>query len=231
MSSQQFATGLEERDWQAVPMGSLDGTAVWGEELLGTAAPMLDDWQTVTTLDRKLELYENEGGYGLRKLNQNPNPSCTLHSTDNAFQWHLAKHARPIPNMDAKAAWVELTGGRGGAAIPTAVSWSMSKGMPIADGGRIKALGWWDIPNVASLFSAIALGRTVLMGWMHPIGAHAQCGLIIPKPRVLRVRGTWGDQEMWKDISESALADGIKRFGAFALLDVEILESKGDVAA
>ena len=218
------ATGLLPRDWDRHPLGEVPGCPLWAPS---TNGPTLVDWETLQAVTPKQ--YIADPSYGLRWLNQNPYPACTLYSAAHAIQWTLAMSGRNVPELDPLTAWKEITGGRGGAALPTAATYLLEKGMPIRGGGRIKVVSMWDLPDAAAALSAISLGRGAWFGWYHPVGPHAQFALGVPSPKNPEVIGTWGeDNEPWRTVPYAGLVRGIQVFSAFAFNDVEVLDGKGD---
>jgi len=161
-------------------------------------------------------------------LYQDGDPSCMLHAMGNAIMFFLAMFGRARSTLDARKAWIECTGGRGGYAIDDGLLYAMKKGFPTADGSeRIFVAEAYDAPTVEDAFSVVACGYPLVYGHFVP-GGHAECGtriVIDPDGPKMDTRGSWGKAYQgrayhlvdWQDLQR-----GIATFGAFAIRELKI---------
>jgi hypothetical protein len=216
----EYGLGLEPRVYEcgAIPLPEGRFLPVWD----GT----LEDCPVLPRSEWGGQASKRE--YEWDDVNQGRTPSCTFASSANGFQFFQAMNGRQKVRMDFLAIWREHTGGRGGANIGQALQRMMSKGFPTVDGDRIKIVEAWDLPDVASLFSASRRGCPVIFGWNFPGGAHAECMLSVVMDgnnAYADVRNTHGKsygEQGWHRVSERDIAAGIRKFGAYAIREIEL---------
>lgn len=161
-------------------------------------------------------------------LDQNGDPSCCLYATGNALEYFLSKNGHAKSKVDARKAWVECTGGRGGYPIDGALTYLQTKGFPTKDGSdRIFIDEVFDCPTAEAALSAVYMGHLLVYGHFVP-GGHAECGLRIVVTNGipdLDTRNSWGKsfgQRGYHIVPLANLRQGIPSFGAFAIRSLKL---------
>ena len=152
-----------------VPLASLDDVPLVPES----------EWVDQESL-RPYETWE-------RDIDQGRTTACTLASLSHAIQFSLARDGKPCPDIDWYTAWVDMTGGRGGANLAAACRYAMDEGMRYLDtngkpAGRIRITEAWDCDSLAGLASALLRGAICTYG--HDM--HAECAT-----RLVKKSGVW----------------------------------------
>lgn len=218
-----FALGLLARflPMGQVPIGENQIAAAWGSS---DTCPMVPRNEWITQPVPAWAEY--------RDVDQGQTPSCCLASLANAIEFFLAIHGRQKITLDWRRAWVELTGGRGGAAIHQAMTYVTTKGYPlIGSPQRIHVTEIWDVDNADAYFSGVLRGCTGWYGHWVPGGGHAEAGLAVDvsgRDPVMVSRGSWGrraGENGWFRRTYSDLQQGIPQFGAGLIREVEVRET------
>jgi hypothetical protein len=188
--------------------------------------PIIPRTQWTTTAD--MRPYEWNNRY------QNGYPACCLAALAGAIEFHLAKTFRKLTKLDWLKAWRSLTGGRGGAAVDTALRMAMTDGFPLADGsGTIRIVEAWDAMDVDAFASGILRGCTGLA--CHDVHAECVVGLDVSGnvPCVQMVNSWYqglGGQN-WHLFPVDRIE--LKRYGAILIREVEFrgMDAEGLVDA
>ncbi len=190
-----------------------------------------DDWQSQEPLDWA----------EYNDVDQNGDPACCLASLANAGEFHLAITGRERVKLDWHAAWMTLSGGRGGVALDTALAYIVDRGFPIIGSTeRLFALEVWDCPSIESLASGIQRGCRGIYGRWIGNGGHAEFPAFVTvasRKANFEVRGTWGrdyGRRGWYTVSEADILrtyrrmTGIEAFGAFLVREWKIRKADTD---
>lgn len=186
--------------------------------------PLVDeaDWKEQESL-RHLETWK-------RDIDQGRTSACTLASLAHAIQFSLARDGKPHVDIDWYQAWIDLTGGRGGANLAAACRYAMDKGMRYLDAngkpaGRIRIAEAWDCDSIDGLASGLHRGCICTYGH----DRHAECATRpVKKSGVwhLDTRNSWGRSYYGADGGWHLvpLRDvEIKTYGAILIREVEWL--------
>lgn len=208
-------TGCEARAPESPP-GSIVPMATLAD------IPLVDeaDWVEQESI-RHLETWK-------REINQGRTTACTLGSASHGMMFSLARDGKPVKDMDWKTAWIDITGGRGGANLAVACRYAMDQGMPYLDAsgkaaGRIRIAEAWDCDSLVGLASGLQRGCLATFGH----DGHAEmAGRMVRKNGVwcLDTKNSWGNdwgENGWhlfplKDVE-------IRTYGAMLIREVEWL--------
>ena len=156
-------------------------------------------------------------------IDQNGDPACCLASLGNAGEFHLSISGRQKVSLDWHAAWMALSGGRGGVALDSALAYVLDKGFPIKGSTeRLFAHEVWDCGgSIETLVSGIQMGCRGIYGRLIGRGGHAEFPAYTKldgSKAIFHVRGTWGREygtNGWYPVTESEIKSGLPIFGAF----------------
>lgn len=199
--------------------GEVPGALIWSGQLLQCPIVPRDDWETTESLRE----------YNVPLNDQQRYPACTAASCSHLIKHYQYVYGREKLKPDWYKAWVEITGGKGGIALDTMVAYMVNQGFPLVGGGRLRARGIWDIPNVETYYSALYRRAWVLHGVFVGKGGHAEFAasmqLETDKTASSLVPGTWGPDfgdKGWYPRRESEIRRGLPTFGAFAVTSFEL---------
>ncbi|MBN2024957.1 MAG: hypothetical protein JW809_19425 [Pirellulales bacterium] len=156
-------------------------------------------------------------------IDQDGDPACCLASAGNAGEFHLSLCGREKVSLDWHRAWMDLSGGRGGVALDTALAYLLEKGFPIKGSTeRLFAHEVWDCgDSIERLVSGVQKGCRGIYGRFIGRGGHAEFPAYTRRDgskAVFHVRGTWGREygtNGWYPVTESQIEAGLGVFGAF----------------
>jgi hypothetical protein len=135
----------------------------------------------------------------------------------------LARNGRAKTPLDWLGTWKELTGGRGGVAVDTALKYAMDQGIILEDKScRLKLLEAWDANSIEAAASGLLRGFTLVFG--HDV--HAECGtrLVLDNNQwCVDTRNSWGKNwgdQGWHLFPLKEIE--IQTYGAFLVREVEL---------
>lgn len=183
-------TGCLQRQTTPEQLQEAGVSRIWaGDRTPGPLLPS-SEWQPQSSV----ELYEAK--YDCQN-DQNGYPACTLASLATFLDFLRLIFGLALGKLDWHWLWDRLSGGKGGVALDTALRWVTQNGFPLADGsGKVIVTEVWDLPTVATFYSALQHG---VMPWYGRFtrggGGHAEVATRFvgrdsgPTHEVL---GTWG---------------------------------------
>jgi hypothetical protein len=159
--------------------------------------------------------------------------NCCLNSFSGCVEFIMGRDNRKRQACDWHKFWVEVTGGRGGAAVDAACQYAMTKGIPLKDGsGRIKITEAWDVPTLDAIASGLQAGAFAVT--CHDVHAECTVGLVM--------QGTTAYVQMVNSHYEGANAANnwhtfplsrieLSTYGAMLIREIEFVPADGLIDA